>query len=131
MYKNKARIKSGPFIHKARGVFLFFIFFTHLKGSLCAPLEPFLEWHSTVASGTSDDPPHCPLPGGGECGKISATNRHNGSEFQMSAHIIVIFYWFALLLFLFYKSIIGSLSCLSNSGKKCLYALTGNQVNNF
>lgn len=39
MYKNKARIKSGPFIHKAGGVFLFFFIF------LLTPREgPALDW---------------------------------------------------------------------------------------
>ncbi|KAA8596106.1 hypothetical protein FQN60_011397 [Etheostoma spectabile] len=53
--------------------------FSREQGRSCAGLEPLQECHSTVASGRFDDPPHCPLLDREECGKISATYRHDCS----------------------------------------------------
>ncbi len=86
MYKNKVRIKSELSSTKQEEYFyLFFLLTAPPKGRACAQLEPFQEHHSTVASGVSDDPPHCLLAGREECGKISDTHGDDDS-YKSAAH---------------------------------------------
>ena len=144
MYKNKARIKSGPFIHKAGGVFFIFLFFTlPLREGPGARLEPFQQCRGTVASGRcDDDPPHCPLHPREECGKISPTNGgrwhlplcgankkmiyvHSKKKKNLAwIHIILTVCFF----FLVYRVGSTKLSCPIRVSC-CLYAVTGDQVN--
>lgn len=146
MYKNKARIKSGPFIHKAGGVFFIFFFFFSSTYPLGegpgARLEPFQQRRGTVASGRcDDDPPHCPLHPREECGKISPTNGDDGAYLSavqtkkniyvhlktkkpcMNPHHTYRFFFFSV-----YRVGSTKLSCPIRVSC-CLHAVTGDQVN--